>query len=358
MNALEIQIGKKKIGKAHPAYIIAEISGNHGGSYEKCKALLAAAKEAGADAIKLQTYTADTITLNCSSSDFVLPSDSPWETSKTLYSLYEKAYTPWEWHKDLFLEAKKLHIDIFSSPFDATAVDLLESLNTPAYKIASPEITDIPLIERVAETKKPIILSTGLATKEDIELAIHTIRKKGNDDIIVLKCTSAYPAPPDSMNLATIADFSTTYNVLAGLSDHSLGTVIPVAAVALGARVIEKHIVFDHSEATVDSFFSLDHLQFKKMVEDIRTVEKAIGHINYEVPAASQQSVWAKRSLYVAKKIQKGEKFTSENIKSVRPAFGLHPKYYRQLLGKPAARNLEKGDRVTLDLLGSEAEVI
>lgn len=347
-----IRIGQHWVGENHPTYIIAEISGNHNGSYEKAVEIIHAAKDAGVHAIKLQTYTADTITLNSDKPDFCLPSNSPWESSKTLYSLYAKAFTPWEWHKGLFEEARKIGLDIFSSPFDDSAVALLESLDVPVYKIASPEITDIPLLQRVAKTGKPVILSTGLAAPEDISLALETLRNSGCSEIILLKCTSAYPSPPETMNLATISDIPKTYGVIPGLSDHSIGVGIPVAAVVLGAKVIEKHIVFDKSEETVDSFFSLDRHEFKVLVEEIRKVEKAIGSVTYDISDEAKKTLWARRSLYVSKPIKKGETLNASNIRSVRPAFGLHPKYSETVLGKTALKDLDSGDRLSWDAIG------
>jgi N-acetylneuraminate synthase/pseudaminic acid synthase len=346
-----ISIGGRLVGAGHPTYIIAELSGNHDGSYEKAIAIVHAAKASGADALKLQTYTADTITLRCDKPDFQLPSDSPWKEKRLLHSLYEKAHTPWEWHAGIFREARKLGMHAFSSPFDATAVDLLEELEVPAYKIASPEITDIPLIERVAATKKPVILSTGLSDRTDLELALRTLRDAGCEQIGVLKCVSSYPAPPESMNLRTIPDMAATFDVVTGLSDHSLGLGVPVAAVALGASIVEKHIVHDRADQTVDGFFSLDRNAFKEMVDAIRDAEKALGRVSYEVPTESRQSLWARRSLYVSKSIRRGEAITQDNIRSVRPTYGMHPKEFRSALGKKAKRDLEVGDRLRWDVL-------
>ena len=345
----DIKLGSKIVGKNYPAYIIAEMSGNHGGKIEHALEIIRAAKVAGADAVKLQTYRADTITLKSDKKDFVLPSVSPWQEKRTFYELYEEAHTPWEWHPVLFEEAKKIGIDIFSSPFDETAVDLLEELATCAYKIASPEINHIPLLERVAATGKPVILSTGVADRGDIELAIKTLRSGGCSDIIILKCTTAYPANPELLNLKTIPDIECVFGVVPGFSDHSLGTVAPIVAVALGAKVIEKHFVLSPEHITVDSFFSLDSVAFAKMVEEIRFAELCLGIATYDLDENGIQSSTGKRSLYVSECILKGELITVKNIKCVRPVFGLHPKHWSSVIGKKAKKNLEPGDRLLLE---------
>ncbi|MBU2892940.1 pseudaminic acid synthase [Colwellia sp. D2M02] len=342
-------INGKVINQHSPSYLIAEMSANHSGSFEKAIEIIHAAKRSGADAIKLQTYRADTITLDCNNEDFTLPADNPWEAHQTLYALYEKAFTPWEWHKALFDEAKKIGIDIFSAPFDISAVDFLETLDCPVYKIASPEITDIGLIKRVAQTSKPVILSTGLAELEDIELAIKTLTDNGCQEYALLKCTTAYPAPAEDINLLTIPDMAKRFQCIAGLSDHSLGNSVPIAAVTLGAKVIEKHFVLDKEDPSVDAFFSLDPDEFSQMVQDIRFVEQALGGISYEISPASQKNMLARRSLYVSDNINAGEIITSKNIKSVRPSYGLAPKYYEHILGKKVTKSLAKGDRLSLD---------
>jgi pseudaminic acid synthase len=321
--------------------IIAELSANHNGSLENAIKTIRAAKRAGADAIKLQTYTADTITINSDKDDFVLK-DTIWE-GKSLYELYQEAYTPWEWHEELFRVAREEGLICFSSPFDKTAVDLLESLNTPAYKIASFEITDIPLIEYVASKGKPVIISTGIAGLDDIELAVETCRKAGNDQIILLKCTSSYPAPIEDANLAMIPDMAKRFNVITGLSDHTLGITVPVAATVLGARVIEKHFILDRSIGGPDASFSLDEKEFTAMVKAVREAEKAIGKVDYTVTEKMQKSRQFARSLYVVEDIKAGEVFTEKNIRSIRPGYGLHPKYYMELLGKRAKVDLERG---------------
>jgi pseudaminic acid synthase len=342
----KITIKNKIIDESSACYIIAEMSANHNGDIEQAIQILHAAKLAGADAIKLQTYTADTITLDSKKEDFILPTDNPWEKHKTLYSLYEKAFTPWEWHAVLFSEAEKIGLDIFSSPFDSTAVDFLETLNCPLYKIASPEITDIPLIKCVAKTGKPVILSTGLANKSDIELAVNTLIVNGCKEYAILKCTTAYPAPFEDINLKTIPDMKKEFNCIVGLSDHSLGNVVPIASVSLGAKIIEKHFVLSKNSSSVDAFFSLSPSEFKSMVDDVKIVEKALGSVNYNVSPASEKNNLAKRSIYVSCKISKGELFTTDNIKSVRPSYGLHPKYYESMIGKVCNCDLEHGDRL------------
>jgi len=345
---MKTKIGDFTIGEGR-TFIIAEMSGNHGGDISSALEIIRAAKEVGADAVKLQTYRADTITLDCHNEDFLIPSNNPWSSSKNLYGLYEKAYTPWEWHKELFDEAKKAGIMIFSSPFDRTAVDLLEDLGVPVYKIASPEITDIPLMEYVGSKKKPVIVSTGVAELADIELAVLTLKNAGATDVILLKCTSSYPAPPESINLMTMVDMRTRFNCFVGLSDHTLGTAVPVSATALGATVIEKHFILNKTDESVDGFFSLDKTEFKKMVEDVRIAELCIGKVTYELDAEGKKNFWGRRSLYMCKDLKKGEKVTAEHIKSVRPHFGLHPKHFKSLLGKTVKKDLHFGDRVMLE---------
>jgi len=347
----EFKINKSKIGDNSSCYIVAEMSANHGGDIGKAIEIIHSAKESGADAVKLQTYRADTITLDSEKEDFRLANDNPWENYKTLYSLYENAFTPWEWHRKLFDEGKKIGIDIFSSPFDCTAVDFLEKINTPAYKIASPEITDVPLIKAVARTGKPVILSSGLSTIDDIELAIDTLEVNGCSDYALLKCTTAYPAPPEDINLKTIPDFIDKFNCIAGISDHSIGTEISIAAVALGAKIIEKHFVLSKNDKSVDSFFSLCPEEFKKMVDEVRVVEKALGIIDYTIPSSAKENIMALRSLYVTENIKKGDIVTSKNVKSVRPSYGLHPKHYENILGKTVSKDLNKGDRFELDFI-------
>lgn len=328
-------------------FIIAELSANHNGSIKTAIETIKAAKKVGADAIKIQTYTADTITIQSSKKDFLLDSGSIWD-GRTFYDLYQEAYTPWEWHKELFDVAKAVGLICFSSPFDFTAVDLLESLGNPIYKVASFEITDIPLIEYIAKKNKPIIISTGIAEYDDIKLAVDTCRNAGNNDITLLKCTSSYPAPVEEANLIMMQQFAKDFNVKVGLSDHTLGITAPVVATCLGAEVIEKHFILDKSVGGPDSSFSLDVEEFTEMVKAVRQAEKAIGKVSYELTDKQKKGKDFCRSLYIVKDIQEGEVITKENVKSIRPGFGLHPKYYNDILGKKAKKNLEKGDRVEM----------
>ncbi|XOV92286.1 MAG: pseudaminic acid synthase [Bacteroidota bacterium] len=335
-------IGDYKIDKDSPVLIIAELSANHNQNKEIAIKSIQAAKESGADAIKLQTYTPDTLTIDCDNEYFQIGHGTLWD-GKTLYDLYHEAYTPWEWHEDLFREAEKQGLICFSSPFDHSAVELLEKLDAPAYKIASFEIQDIPLIEEVASKGKPVILSTGIARLEDIDLAIETCRKTGNNDIVVLKCTSSYPAPISLANLRTMTDMGEKFNVYTGLSDHTLGNTVPVTATALGARVIEKHFILDKSLGGPDADFSLDPSEFKSMVQSVRSVEEALGGATYEVSDKVEMNRKFARSLFVVKDIAKGEKFTPDNVRSIRPGYGLHPKYYHQVIGSVALKSIQRG---------------
>lgn len=326
-------------------FIIAELSANHNGSLDTAIETIRAAKRAGADAIKLQTYTADTLTIDSKKSDFIINNGSIWD-GKNFHELYQEAYTPWEWHARLFEVAKEEGLVCFSSPFDKTAVDFLEELEVPCYKIASFEITDIPLIEYAASKGKPIILSTGIATLEDIELALKTIRSVGDNEIALLKCTSSYPAPLEEANLVMIQDFKTRFGVISGLSDHTLGSTAAVVAACLGAKVIEKHFILDSSIGGLDASFSLDENEFTQMVQDIRAAEKSIGNVTYELTEKQKAGKAFSRSLYVVEDIKKGEKFTSKNIRSIRPGFSLHPKYKNDLIGKVSKSNYKKGERL------------
>jgi pseudaminic acid synthase len=348
---MTVKIGTHILGKGHPAFIIAEMSGNHGGNLSSAIEIVRAAKRAGADAVKLQTYTADTITLKSDKPDFSILSESPWATHANLWDLYNKAHTPWEWHETLFKEAKQLGIEIFSSPFDETAVDLLESLGVKVYKIASPEITNIPLLEKVAKTGKPVIFSTGIAEMVDIELALATLRNSGAKEIVILKCTSTYPAPAEESNLRTIPDIMERFGVLSGLSDHSLGTAAALATVVLGGSVIEKHFTLDNDIETVDSFFSSGEKEFTHMVNDIRIIEKALGVVEYSITPSAMQSLRGRSSLYVSADIKAGETFSKENIRAVRPSFGLHPKHYKEVIGRKAKHDLTIGDRVSWEVI-------
>ncbi|AJD92134.1 hypothetical protein JMA_28170 [Jeotgalibacillus malaysiensis] len=326
-------------------FIIAEMSANHGHDINIAKETMKAAKEAGADAIKMQTYTPDTITIDCDNEYFQVKQGTIWD-GRTLYDLYREAYTPWEWHEELMNYAKELNIICFSSPFDPTAVDLLEGLNVPAYKIASFEITDLPLIEYVASKQKPIILSTGIATMSEIDEAVETCRKAGNDQIILLKCTSAYPAKIEDANLKTMQNLKETFNVEVGLSDHTIGITVPVVSVALGARVIEKHFILDKKIGGPDASFSLDPSEFKQLVESVREAEKAIGSVDYEMTDKKKKSREFSRSLFVVKDIKKGEIFTKENVKSIRPGYGIKPKHLYEVMGSTAYMDINKGTPV------------
>jgi pseudaminic acid synthase len=328
-------------------FIIAELSANHNGSLDTALKTITAMKESGADAIKLQTYTPDTITLDCDSDMFTISQGTLWDKRK-FHDLYAEAMTPWEWHPILFDHAKSLGMEAFSSPFDSSAVDFLSELEVPAYKIASFEITDIPLIEYTASKGKPIIISTGIATLSDIEEALDACKRMGNDQITLLKCTSAYPAALEEMNLLTIADMRNRFGVNVGLSDHTMSLSAPVAAVALGARVIEKHFILNRGMGGADSAFSLEPQEFKMMVDAVRDTEKLLGSIRYDLSAKSLKSREFSRSLFVAEDINAGDILTKQNIRSVRPGFGLSPKYLTTMLGKKATRDLKFGDPLKL----------
>ena len=326
-------------------YIIAELSANHNGSLQTALDTIKAAKEIGANAIKLQTYRADTMTLDSKDDDFMVKGGTLWD-GKNLYELYEWATTPWDWHKELFEYARSLDIDIFSTPFDKSAVDFLEQFNPSAYKIASFEITDYELVRYVASKQKPIIISTGIATIEEILDVVNICKKEGNENIVLLKCTSQYPAPLEEANLKTISNMKETFGVEVGFSDHTLGVTAPIVAVTLGAKVIEKHFILDKSIGGADCEFSLDKKEFKLLVDVIRDTEKLLGVVNYSLDEKKQKQRRFSRSLYVSKDIKKGEKFTLENVKSVRPGYGLHPKYLNDVLGKVALKDYKYGDRV------------
>lgn len=341
------KIGNRFIGEEYPTFIIAELSANHNGSIKNALETIKAAKRAGADCIKLQTYTADTITLNFRGDDFKLNQGTIWD-GKYLYDLYQEAYTPWEWHKELFKAAEDEGLICFSSPFDFTAVDLLEELNTPAYKIASFEITDIPLIEYVASKGKPVIISTGIAELEDIELALDACKRMGNNDIALLKCTSSYPAPLDEANLIMIKDLTLRYGVISGLSDHTMGSTAPVVATVMGARIIEKHFILDRAIGGPDASFSMNEQEFTDMVNCIREAEIAIGLVDYSLTAKQKKGREFCRSLYVVQDIERGGVITSQNVRSIRPGFGLHPKHYNEIMGTVVEKEFKKGDRLTL----------
>lgn len=326
-------------------FIIAELSANHNQNKEIALRTIEAAKNAGADAVKIQTYTADTITLDCDNEYFQIKQGTLWDGT-TLYKLYQQAYTPWEWHKELFDYAAELDIPLFSTPFDKTAVDFLETLNNPIYKIASFEITDIPLIEYTASKHKPMIISTGIATLQEIEDAVAACKKAGNSDITLLKCTSSYPAPLNEANLLTIPDICTRFNCKAGLSDHTLGDVCACTAVALGAKVIEKHFIIDRSIGGPDAAFSMEAEEFAVMVKRIRETEECLGKVSYELSDLSKKNRKFSRSLFAVKDIQKGEIFTEDNIRSIRPGDGISPKFLPEMLGKKSDREYKRGEPI------------
>lgn len=330
--------------------IVAELSANHNGQKQMAIDTIRAAKRSGADAIKLQTYTADTITLNCRADDFKIKQGTLWD-GRYLHDLYQEAYTPWEWHEELFHVAKEEGLLCFSTPFDKTAVDFLESLGNPIYKIASFEITDIPLIEYAASKMKPMVISTGIATLEDIELAVKTCRSVGNNDITLLKCTSSYPAPIEEANLCMMKDLAERFQVKSGLSDHTLGSISPIVAVSLGACMIEKHFIIDRKIGGPDAPFSMDEKEFTQMVKEVRMAEAAIGRVSYGLTEKMNAGREFCRSLYVAEDMKAGDIITEKNVRSVRPGYGLHPKYLPEILGKRVNRDLEKGDRMKLEFV-------
>ncbi len=325
-------------------YIIAELSANHGGKIAIAKESILAAKEIGTDAVKLQTYTAETLTLNSDKEDFIIKGGTLWDDRK-LYDLYKEASLPWEWHKELFEYAREIGIDIFSSPFDKTAVDFLEQFEPSAYKIASFEITDYELIRYTASKGRPMIISTGIATIDEIQDAVDICRSEGNEEIVLLKCTSAYPAALEDANLLTIPNLAQTFGVVSGFSDHTLGVTAPVVATTLGAKVIEKHFILDKSIGGADASFSLDKKEFSQMIQAVRDTEKLLGKVDYSMTEKKKTSRQFSRSLYVAKDIKKGEILSEENIKSVRPGYGMHPKYLKDILGQVAQKDYQFGDR-------------
>lgn len=344
----EIFIGNKKIGINEPAFIIAELSGNHNQSYDRAVKLIEAAKEAGADAVKLQTYTADTITIDCDNEYFQINQGTIWDGT-TLHKLYEKAYTPWQWQPKLKKIAEDLGLICFSSPFDLTSIDFLEDMNVPAYKIASFEINDIPFIKKIASKNKPIIISTGIAYMSDIDEAIKAC--DDNRQVILLKCASAYPTPYEDINLKTIPNMSETFDCIVGLSDHTLGNEVAISAIALGAKVIEKHMTLSRADGGPDAEFSMEPEEFKHMVECIRNVEKALGKVTYDLTYKQKKSREHSRSLFVVEDIKTGEEFTADNVRSIRPNFGLHTRYYNDIIGKRAKYNIVKGTPIRWDMV-------
>jgi N-acetylneuraminate synthase len=347
------EIEGRRIGEGEPVFVVAEMSANHNGSYDEAVRILEAAKEAGADAVKLQTYTPDTMTIDCDAATFVIDGGTPWD-GETLYRLYGEALTPWDWHPKLAARARDLGLVLFSSPFDATAVEFLESMEAPLYKVASFEIVDVPLLERVAQTGKPVICSTGMATEAEIALAVGTLRAGGTPEIVLLKCTSAYPAPADEMNLRAMADLPARFDVLAGLSDHTLGPTVPVAATALGAVVIEKHFTRSRNVPGPDAGFSLEPTEFAEMVRAVRTTEAALGTASYGPTPHERPSIVFRRSLYVVEDVAAGEPLTPENVRSIRPGHGLAPRHLREILGRRAAVDIARGTPLAFELLRPE----
>jgi pseudaminic acid synthase len=337
-----MQIGCHQIGAGNPTYIIAELSANHNQDFDSAVRIIHAAKAAGADAVKLQTYTPDTITVRSNREEFRIGGGTLWD-GRTLYELYGEAYTPWDWQPRLKKVATELGLDLFSSPFDSTAVDFLEKMNVPAYKLASFELVDIPLIQKMARTGKPLIISTGMATLEEIDEAVRSAHAAGATQIVLLKCTSAYPASPDEMNLRTIAELARKFNVPVGLSDHSMGIEVPIAAVAMGACIIEKHITLSRALPGPDSSFSLEPHEFKAMVAAVRIAERALGEVHFGASPREHASLAFRRSLFVVEDVKAGEAFSCDNLRSIRPAHGLHTRYLPEVLGKRAARDIERG---------------
>ena len=350
--ATEIKIGQRAIGAGHPVYVIAELSANHHQKFEEAVNIIRAAKEAGADAVKLQTYTPDTMTIASNRPEFCIQG-TIW-AGRNLYDLYGEAYTPWEWQPRLKQVANELGLDLFSSPFDTTAIDFLERMNVPAHKLASFELVDIPLIQKMARTGKPLIMSTGMAMEEEITEAVKAAQDAGAKQIALLKCTSAYPSPPEEMHLRTIPELSRRFGVPVGLSDHSLGTAVPVAAVALGACIIEKHLTLSRSEPGPDSSFSLEPHEFKEMVEAVRVAERALGEIHFGVSEKEGLSRVFRRSLFVVQDVKRGERFTSENVRSIRPGYGLHTRHLPEILGRTAACDIARGTPLRWDAVLQE----
>ncbi|MCH2108505.1 MAG: pseudaminic acid synthase [Polyangiaceae bacterium] len=345
-----IKIGKKLVGPGQPTFLVAEMSGNHNQSLDAALELVHAAAEAGADAIKLQTYTAETMTIQSKKKWFTLQSGTLWD-GKTLFDLYQEAHTPWEWHQQLIEESHRLGMECFSTPFDSTAVDFLMDLNTPVFKVASFENTDLPLLKKIAATGRPVILSTGLATQQEIDEAVTTLKSNGCTELILLKCTSSYPAPVDEAHLKSIPFLAENYGVFSGLSDHTMGSIVPTAAVALGACMVEKHFCLSRSLPGPDSAFSMEPAEFKKMVDEVRLVEQALGRVNFGPTPAQKKSLVFRRSLFVTKSIAAGEVFSLENVRVIRPGDGLAPKYYEQVLSQRATTDIEEGTPLSWELV-------
>jgi pseudaminic acid synthase len=350
MHHNEISINGRVIGCGHPVYIVAEMSANHNHSYDHAEAIIRAAKEAGADAVKLQTYSPETMTIDCENEYFKIGKGTIWE-GRNLYELYDEAYTPWEWQPKLIKLAEKIDIHCFSTPFDPTAVDFLENLEIPAYKVASFELVDLPLLKKIAQTGKPVIMSTGMASLAEIDEAVNTLRQCGCKELALLKCSSAYPALPEEMNLRTISHLSQAYDVPVGLSDHTLGYEVSIAAVSLGASIIEKHFTISREIKGPDSAFSLEPGEFNQMVNAIRNVEKALGKVKYETAEKEQNSKVFRRSLFVVENIKSGEDFTLKNVRVIRPGFGLHPRHLDDILGRRAKMDIERGTPLNWNLI-------
>jgi len=344
------KIGQRCISETSPTFIVAEISANHNQDYSRAVEIIHAAKEAGADAVKLQTYTADTITIDCDDECFQINEGTIWDGT-TLYKLYQEAYTPWEWQPRLMEEANKLGLECFSSPFDFTSVDFLEEMKVPAYKIASYEINDIPLIRKIARLHKPMIFATGIAYPEDIKRALSVCREEGNEDVILLKCVSSYPTPYEAVNLRVIPTLAKTYDCLAGISDHTMGSIVSAGAIPLGAKMVEKHMTLRRADGGPDSAFSMEPEEFKKMVDEIRILEKALGSSEYVLTDTQKLEHEGSRSLFVVKDIAPGEILTPDNIRSIRPGNGLHTMYYEEILGKKAKDFLRKGTPLAWELI-------
>ncbi|WP_299524067.1 pseudaminic acid synthase [uncultured Methanobrevibacter sp.] len=347
---MEFEIDGRLIGDEHPTFIIAELSANHMNDYKIAEDTIRAIAKSGADAVKFQTYTPDTITLDCDNEYFQIKQGTIWD-GQILYNLYEDAFMPWDWQPKLKKLAQDLGLIVFSSPFDETSVDFLENMGVGAYKIASFEIMDIPLIKYVASKNKPVIISTGIATKDDIKLAIDACKSQDNDNIAVLKCTSSYPAPLDEINLKTIPDLKENFQTIVGLSDHTLGSDVAIASVAMGAKIIEKHFILDRNMGGPDSEFSMEPYEFKQMVDSIRNVEKALGKVSYDLSDKMKSNREFSRSLFVVKDVKKGEVLTKDNVKSIRPGFGAHPKYFNEIIGKVALKDIKKGTPFKLDFV-------
>jgi len=337
------KIGNREIGPGNPVFIIAEMSANHNQDFERAKEIIKSAAESGADAIKIQTYTPDTLTIDCKKESFIIKDANPDWDGKKLYELYKTAYMPWEWYSELRKTAEDCGIIIFSTAYDETSVDFLEKMDIPAYKIASFELNDINLLVKIAKTEKPIIISKGMATIEEIELALSTLRNNGAKDIALLHCVSSYPAKPEDMNLITISDLEEKFRTVPGLSDHSLGITMAIESVAFGACVVEKHFTLKRSDGGPDSSFSIEPEELKQLVKSVREAEKAIGKIQYGILESELANIAGRRSLFVVKDIKAGQEFTTENIRSIRPGYGLAPKFLPKILGKKAAKDIERG---------------